>query len=170
MVNSRFVGNRCDSSGPDLGGAALRVLDQSGDLPVYIVGSTFSGGICSNGGALSSIGVSWIILNSVFANNQAIGSGANPAKSGTPGGGSGGAIYTDGNLYTVSIAGSSITGNHANEGGGAIFFVSNDRTGTLTLDHSQLSGNPNAGFQTAGLPGIFFLGARPPTVTSTSIS
>src|SRR4051812_9075504 len=36
-VNSRFVNNRCDTNGPDLGGAALRVLDQSGDKPVYVV-------------------------------------------------------------------------------------------------------------------------------------
>jgi hypothetical protein len=111
VVNSRFIANRCDSTGPDLGGAALRVLDQSGGLPVYIVNSTFGGtasegGICSNGGALSSIGVSWVILNSVFSNNQAIGEGANPAMAGTPGGGSGGAIYTDGNTYTVTITGS----------------------------------------------------------------
>ena len=58
------------------------------------------GGVCSNGGALSSIGVSWTVLNSVFTGNQAIGDGANPASAGTPGGGSGGAIYTDGDDYT----------------------------------------------------------------------
>jgi hypothetical protein len=67
------------------------------------VNSTFGrasgqGGTCSNGGALSSIGVSWVVLNSVLSYNNAIGNGANPAESGTPGGGSGGAIYTDGDL------------------------------------------------------------------------
>jgi hypothetical protein len=170
VVNSRFVNNRCDASGPDLGGAAVRALSQSGDQPVYIVGSTFTGGSCSNGAALSSIGVSWVVLNSVFSGNQATGRGANPAAAGSPGGGSGGAIYTDGNRYTVSVAGSVITGNHANAGGGAIFFVSNDRTGTLAIDHSQLTKNPNDGFQTAGLPGIFFLGAAPPKITSSTLS
>jgi hypothetical protein len=175
VINSTFLRNHCEASGPDIGGAALRVLSQSGGRPVYIVGSTFGGapgqgGVCSNGGALSSIGVSWVVLNSVFSNNQAIGHGANPAQAGTPGGGSGGAIYTDGNRYTVTITGTQITDNHANAGGGAIFFVSNDRTGTLALDHSGLHHNPNDGFQTAGLPGIFFLGARPPTVTSTTIN
>jgi hypothetical protein len=175
VVDSRFIRNRCDSTGPDLGGAALRVLSQSNGLPVYIVGSTFGGGpglggVCSNGGALSSIGVSWVILNSVLSNNSAVGNGANPAAAGTPGGGSGGAIYTDGNTYTVTVSGTTITRNHANAGGGAIFFVSNDRTGTLTIDHSKLTGNPNDGFQTAGLPGIFFLGAKPPTITASTIS
>src|SRR5512139_2005565 len=59
VVGSRFVRNRCDTSGPDLGGAAIRVLDQWKDRPVHVVGSTFGGGpglggVCSNGGALSS--------------------------------------------------------------------------------------------------------------------
>ncbi|HEY4829452.1 MAG TPA: hypothetical protein VIH85_21995, partial [Solirubrobacteraceae bacterium] len=52
----------------------------------------------------------------------------------------------------------------ANAGGGAIFFVSDDRTGTMSIVDSTLTNNPNAGFHTAGLPGIFFLGARPPTI------
>jgi hypothetical protein len=158
VVNSRFNGNRCDPIGPDLGGAAIRVLSQSRNQPVYIVNSTFTGGRCSNGGALSSIGVSWTVLNSVFTGNKAVGRGANPAKSGTPGGGSGGAMYADGNNFTVNIKGSVIRDNHANEGGGAIFFVSNDRTGTLTISRSTLKSNRSDGFETE--PGIFFLGAK----------
>ncbi|MEU8228063.1 hypothetical protein AB0C12_00515 [Actinoplanes sp. NPDC048967] len=158
VVNSRFTANRCDGTGQDLGGAAIRVLSQS--QPVYVVHSTFTGGRCSNGGALSSIGVSWTVLNSVFAGNKAIGRGANPARGGTPGGGSGGAIYTDGNAFAVTIRDTVIRDNHANEGGGAVFFVSNDRTGTLTLTGSALRGNRSAGFETSGQPGIFFLGAK----------
>ncbi len=170
IVNSQFLRNRCDPTGPDVGGAALRVLSQFNGQPVYVVGSTFSGGACSNGGALSSIGVSWVIFNSVFSGNQAIGRGANPAQSGTPGGGSGGALYTDGNTYTVSIAGTLIADNHANAGGGAIEYVSNDRTGTLAIGHSTLRHNVNDGFHTAGLPGIFFLGARPPAIRNSNLS
>ena len=158
VVNSRFTGNRCDGTGPDLGGAAIRVLSQSRNRPVYVVHSTFTGGRCSNGGALSSIGVSWTVLNSVFTGNRAIGRGANPAKGGTPGGGSGGAIYTDGNAFTVTVRGSVLRDNHANEGGGAIFFVSNDRTGSLAVAGSTLKANPSDGFETR--PGIFFLGAE----------
>ncbi|WP_248960606.1 hypothetical protein [Sphaerisporangium perillae] len=173
VVNSRFVRNRCDPTGPDVGGAAIRVLDQSRDLPVYVVGSTFGGapglgGACSNGGALSGIGVSWVVLNSVMTHNKAIGRGANPARGRTPGGGSGGAIYTDGNRFTVRVAGSVIENNHAREGGGAVFFVSNDRTGTLRIEHSTLRRNVSAGFETRGYPGIFFLGAgRPQVIAST---
>ena len=54
VVDSIFTNNICDSTGPDLGGAALRVLSQFNDLPVIIATSTFSGGTCSNGSALTN--------------------------------------------------------------------------------------------------------------------
>ena len=157
IVGSTFAGNRCDRTGPDVGGAAVRVLDQHRDRPVVVRRSTFTGGRCSNGSALSSIGVSWRITGSTFTDNRAIGRGANPARPGTPGGGSGGAIYLDGNDIHLTVEDSTITGNRAREGGGAVFFVSNDRTGTMTIRGSRLTDNPSAGFET--LPGIFFLGA-----------
>jgi hypothetical protein len=146
----------------DLGGAAVRALSQYRGRPVYVVHSTFHGGVCSNGGALSSIGVSWVVLNSVMTHNRAIGWGANPAGPGTPGGGSGGAIYTDGDRYALRIEGTVISDNHAREGGGALFFVSDNLTGTLHIEHSKLHHNPNAGFHTAGYPGIYFLGKGHP--------
>jgi hypothetical protein len=170
VIDARFAGNRCDATGPDLGGAAIRALSQYASQPVEVSGSTFTGGVCSNGGALSSIGVSWVITGSTFTGNRAIGDGANPAQAGTPGGGSGGAIYTDGDDYTVTVDGSVITGNSAREGGGALFFVSDNKTGTLTIEHSKLRDNPNSGFQTAGYPGIFFLGQGHPVVLSSSLS
>ena len=79
IVDTTFVDNRCDKTGPDLGGAAVRALSQHHGRPVYVVGSTFTGGRCSNGSALSSIGVSWAVYNSTFTDNRAIGRGANPA-------------------------------------------------------------------------------------------
>ncbi|MFN8123065.1 MAG: hypothetical protein U0237_11620 [Thermoleophilia bacterium] len=165
ISGSTFAGNRCDRNGPDLGGAAVRVLDMYRDLPVRVTASTFTGGRCANGGALSSIGVSWDIRDSVFRGNRATGRGANPARAGTPGGGSGGAIYLDGNRFTLRLRGTVIQDNVAPEGGGAIFFVSNDRTGTATIEGSTLERNPSLGFETPGFPGIFFLGARPPVLT-----
>jgi polymorphic membrane protein len=170
VIHSTFLGNRCDRTGPDLGGAAIRALDQYRHRPVYVSRSTFRGGVCSNGGALSSIGVSWTVLNSVMTNNRAVGRGANPARKGTPGGGSGGAIYNDGDTYTLRVEGTVITDNHANEGGGAIFFVSNDRTGTLRITDSRLHHNPNDGFHTSGFPGIFFLGHGRPIVVNSTIN
>ena len=164
-MRSRFTRNRCDASGPDLGGAAVRALSQHRGRPVHVTRSRFTGGVCSNGAALSSIGVSWSIFNSVFRGNRAIGSGANPARGGTPGGGSGGALYADGNDFRVLLAGTRMTGNHAREGGGAVFFVSNDRSGVLELRSSTLRDNPSDGFETD--PGIFFLGREQTVVDST---
>jgi polymorphic membrane protein len=156
IVRSKFAGNRCDPTGPDLGGGAVRALSQHDDQPVTVVRSTFTDGVCSNGAALSSIGVSWSIYNSVFTDNRAIGRGANPARPHTPGGGSGGAVYADGNDFRVLLAGTRMTRNHAREGGGAVFFVSNDRSGVLKIRSSTLRENPSDGFETD--PGIFFLG------------
>ncbi len=164
IAGSTFVRNRCDRTGPDLGGAAVRVLDQFRDRPVPVSDSTFRRGRCSNGSALSSIGVSWRIAGSTFVGNRALGRGANPARPGTPGGGSGGAIYLDGNRFALALVRTTIRGNVAREGGGAVFFVSNDRTGTMRIERSRLIDNPSRGFETEGLPGIFFLGARRPTV------
>jgi hypothetical protein len=180
IVNSRFFHNVCDETGPDVGGAAVRALSQftpdgaDEPLPIYVVGSTFGGdddlgNACSNGAGLSSIGVSWTVLNSVFTNNDAIGVGANPAELGTPGGGNGGAIYNDGNTFTLRVCGSILEGNHANEGGGAIFFVSNNRTGSLVIEDSTLRDNPSDGFETDGYPGIFVLADGDPMVTGSTL-
>jgi hypothetical protein len=159
IVDSHFVGNRCERHGPDLGGAAVRALSQYHGRPVYVVHSTFRGGRCSNGSGLSSIGVSWTVLNSVFTGNRAVGHGANPQRPRTQGGGSGGAIYTDGNDHQVRIGGTLMRHNHANEGGGAVFFVSNDRTGRLHVHWSTLKRNVSERFETR--PGIFYLGHGP---------
>lgn len=146
VINSRFFRNRCASTGPDVGGAAIRVFDQFEDRPVYVVNSTFGGApelgnACANGGGISSIGVSWSIFNSHFSHNQAIGNGGNPAQDGTPGGGSGGAIYNDGNTMTLSVCGTTITDNEAPQHGSAIFFVSNDHSGDIVIDQSTITNN-----------------------------
>ena len=153
IVNSVFIDNRCERDGPDIGGAAVRVLSQYRDLPVYVVNGRFTGNACSNGAALSSIGVSWTVLNCRFTGNRAIGFGANPAGPGTPGGGSGGAIYNDGDRMTLSIGGSVFTDNHANEGGGAIFFVSDDRTGRWRSGTARSSTTPTTGSTRPAFPG-----------------
>ncbi len=41
-------------------------------------------------------------------------------------GGNGGAIYNDGNEIVLDITSSLLEDNHANEGGSAVFFVSNN--------------------------------------------
>jgi hypothetical protein len=153
VINSVFTGDRCYPTGPDLGGGAVRATGMDMSVPVYIVNDTFTGNSCSNGAALSGLFANFAVYNSTFTGNKAIGSGANPAKAGSAGGGSGGAIYTDGTGYNLSVSGSVMKGNTANEGGGAIFYVVNSGGGTLTISNSTLSGNTSGAFQNA--PGIF---------------
>lgn len=153
VVNSTFLGNSCYASGPDLGGGAIRAVGMYLASPVYITDDTFNGNSCSNGGALSGLFANFDVINSLLTGNKAIGWGANPAKAGTPGGGSGGAIYTDGAQYNLSVTGTVMRDNTAREGGGGIFFVVNSGGGTLRIESSTLQDNPSGEFQNA--PGIF---------------
>jgi hypothetical protein len=157
IVNCTFQRNVCAQSGPDVGGGAVRVFSQYDNQPVFVVDSVFGGAegdgnIGASGGALSSIGVSWVVLRSSFSYNRAVGTGASSGN-----GGNGGAIYNDGNDFTLRVIDSTIEHNHANEGGGAIFFVSNNLTGDLYISGSTLRDNPSDGFETDGYPGIFVL-------------
>jgi hypothetical protein len=194
VVKSAFIRNTCAANGPDLGGGAIRVLAQHSATPnsldasqaarnqdpVYIVQSTFGGASgqgnkCSNGGAISGLRTPITVLNSLITYNNAIGCCSNPANAGTPGGGSGGAIYTDGTSYDLNIGGSDIENNSAKAGGSAIFYVSNDRTGHLKIDRSVSKNNTYAPsgqpsdphFQ--NYPGIFYLGNGAPTFTNSTI-
>jgi hypothetical protein len=156
-VNSRFFNNVCADEGQDVGGGAIRVFSQYEGLPVYVVNSTFGGAdgfgnVCSNGGGISSIGVSWTIINSLFTHNRAVGRGGNPAQAGTPGGGSGGAIYNDGNTMTLSLCGTRIEENTVTTHGQAIFFVTNDHSGDIVIRDSVIRNNHGGSWY--ALPGI----------------
>ena len=172
-VNCRFFNNVCSDTGPDVGGAAVRVFSQYEGLPVYIVNCAFGGAqgygnVGSNGGAISSIGVSWTIINSLFSYNRAIGYGANPADPGTPGGGSGGAIYNDGNTMTLTVLGTQIEYNEVNEHGSAIFFVSNDHTGNIVIEDSVITNNVGGSWYPA-YDGISMHSDTPISVTDSII-
>jgi len=128
----------------DLAGGALYAFQLT--APAYIVNSTFTGNSGTNGGAIGGLFISYTIINSVFSGNSATGHGENPAATGTTGGGLGGAIYNDGNSYTLSICGTDFEQNTANElGSGSIFMVANDLNGTLAIDQSTFVGDSNNG-------------------------
>ncbi len=160
LVNTRFFNNVCAEEGADVGGGAVRAFSQSDALPVYVVNSTFGGeeelgNRCSNGGGISSIGVNWTIINSLFTNNVATGNGGNPAEGGTPGGGSGGAIYNDGGTLDLRLCGTRIEQNTVNMYGAAIFFISNSHDGDLTIESSIIRDNEAlSGSTWQILPGI----------------
>ncbi|HEY0191482.1 MAG TPA: hypothetical protein VGC42_10205 [Kofleriaceae bacterium] len=175
VLNSRFFHNVCDELASDIGGGAIRVLDfpttDSLSRPVYIVNSTFGGAAGygnhgANGGALSSIGTTYTVINSLFTDNQATGHGANSGQ-----GGNGGAIYNDGNTYKLSLCGDHLTANHANEGGSAVFYVSNNKTGSFAIDRSVIQANPKGTFETSGFPGLYVLSkdSDKPVVTASTI-
>ena len=175
VVNSRFFNNVCDELGSDVGGGAIRKLDYliapgAGPArPTWVVNSTFGGedgfgNSCANGGALSSIGVSWNVVNSWFGFNTAVGHGANSGQ-----GGNGGAIYNDGNEIVLNITSTLIENNVANEGGSAVFFVSNDRSGTITIRDSLVRNNPRGTFETPDLPGFYVLASQPAIVIDSQI-
>jgi hypothetical protein len=107
-------------------------------------GQTYEGG---GGGAIFDRGGRLKVIDSRFIGNR-----------------------TDGDLHTVTIAGTVIASNQAKEGGGAVFFVSNDKTGTLRIEDSTLRHNLSSGFGTPGYPGIFFPGAGQPVVVSSTLS
>jgi hypothetical protein len=175
VVNCRFFNNVCDDLGSDVGGGAIRKLDYliapgAGPArPVWVVNSTFGGkegygNSCANGGALSSIGVSWNIINTWLSDNTAVGHGANDGE-----GGNGGAIYNDGNEIVLNITSSLIENNTANEGGSAVFFVSNDRSGSITITDSITRSNPRGTFETPDLPGFYVLAKEPAQVVNSQI-
>lgn len=172
-VNCRFFNNTCDSLGPDVGGAAIRVFSQYNNLPVYIVNCTFGGkpgygNFGSNGGGISSIGVSWTIINCLFSYNRAIGNGGNPAQAGTIGGGSGGAIYNDGNTMTLTILGTLIENNYVNAFGSAIFFVTDDHSGNIRIDSSIIHKNTGGSWYPV-YPGISMFSDTKCVVTNSTI-
>jgi hypothetical protein len=175
VVNCRFFNNVCDDLGSDVGGGAIRKLDYlvapgaGPNRPVWIVNSTFGGkegfgNSCANGGALSSIGVSWNILNTLLSDSTAVGHGANSGQ-----GGNGGAIYNDGNEIVLNLTSSLIENNMANEGGSAVFFVSNDKTGSITITDSITRNNPRGTFETPDLPGFYVIAKAPATVVNSQI-
>ena len=175
VVNSRFFNNVCADLGSDLGGGAIRKLDYliapglGPSRPVWIVKSTFGGkaglgNACANGGALSSIGVSWNIINSLLSFNTAVGHGASSGQ-----GGNGGAIYNDGNEIVQNVTSSLIEDNKANEGGSAVFFVSNNMTGSITIKDSMTRNNPRGTFETPNLFGFYVIAKQPAQIINSQI-
>jgi hypothetical protein len=95
--------------------------------------------------------------NAVFinplANPQDGPPAGNPADAGTIGGGSGGAIYNDGNTMTLKILGTLIEKNKVNAYGSAVFFVTNDHTGDIRIDNSVIRNNTGGSWYPS-YPGI----------------
>ncbi len=107
---------------------------------------------------------SWTIINTLLSDNTAVGHGANSGN-----GSNGGAIYNDGNEIVLNVTSSLIEDNTANEGGSAIFFVSNNKTGSITIKDSLTQHNPRGTFETPNLPGFYVIAKTSAQVINSQI-
>lgn len=152
VINSIFTNNEAATSGPDVGGGAIRMLGSKHGA--IIVGSTFTNNRASNGAAVGCLFSELDVYNSLFDGNTATGHDANnnePAKCSvmnngqneTGSGGNGGALYSDGNDVNVILCGDKVVNNAAgtNAFGGGLFFTSNNYGGTLTIADTNMTGN-----------------------------
>lgn len=118
VINSVFENNDGTAGNQEGGGGAIFVHASS----LTVRDSTFSGNRGINGGAINNVLSELTVTNSTFTNNDA-------SPGGSVGGGYGGAIYTDGaSEYTndavggtITISGSTFSGNKGAGQGGALF-------------------------------------------------
>ncbi len=151
IIDCVFENNQAALLGPDTGGGALYLLGTAS--PAYIVQSTFLNNTASNAGAIGMLWAGAFIFNSLFEGNSAVGTGANNndatmctcmnnGQNQTGSGGNGGAIYKDGgDGMNLTICGSQIRGNSANEFGAAVFLTADGSHAQLILDDDVISDN-----------------------------
>jgi len=161
VLNSTFTNNRCITVHSDAGGGAIRIVGMT--KAAMIKNSTFTGNKCANGGAISSLGASMTISGSTLTSNTATGTGASSGK-----GGNGGGVYFDGGSNNVTITSSTIRSNKCGAGGSGVFYVSNNRGGTLAIRYSTVKSNTGEKFWTGSRHDLFYLGKKL-EVTSSSI-
>jgi predicted outer membrane repeat protein len=162
VVNSTFTSNRCIKAHSDAGGGAIRVVGMQ--KAASIKGSTFTGNHCANGGAISALGAGLILSGDTITSNRATGTGASSGK-----GGNGGGVYFDGTKQKVTITNSVIRLNKVTAGGSGVFYVSNTRTGTLTITGSTITANTGETFWTGSHHDLFYLG-KTLTITSSTVA
>jgi parallel beta-helix repeat protein len=161
VVDCLFLDNRAPSPGQDVAGGAIYAF---GGGETVVVGSTFTGNSASNGGAIGSLNGDLTIVNSAFTSNSATGSGGNPGQ-----GGCGGAIYLDGGHEKTSLCGVRIAGNRAGAIGGGVFRVSNDSTGSFTMNATAVDSNQVTPTGSGNAGGLYLQGLRL-TVTNSAIT
>ena len=159
VIDCQFTGNQCASTGQDVAGGAVT---SQGVGNTVIVESTFQNNSGSNGGGVGNLGNGLTVANCTFDGNAATGTMGNPGN-----GGNGGAIVFDGAMTTMSICGSTFTGNKAGAQGGALFRVAYSGEPT-NIDQCTFDGN--ASDPTVGLAGAIYLEDTTITMTATTIS
>ena len=152
VIDSIFENNQAALLGPDTGGGALYLFGTG--APSYIVNSSFLNNTASNAGGVGMLWAGAFIFNSLFEGNSAVGTGANNNNAADctcdngnndnqiGSGGNGGAIYKDGgDAVNLTICGTEIKGNTANEFGPAVFLTADGSAAELIIDDSVITGN-----------------------------
>jgi hypothetical protein len=160
VINSSFLNNQGPITGQDVAGGAIYSI---GGGATTIVGSTFIGNSCSNGGAVGNLGADLVMTNSSVEQNAATGNNGNPGN-----GGNGGGIAVDG-AVSIELCGVSVRNNTGNVFGGGIFRVGPNGDEPTNIDRSVFDGNsiPDQGI---GLGGGVYLQSTIITMTNTSIT
>jgi hypothetical protein len=161
VIDCTFIDNHAPSPGQDIAGGAIYGF---GGGDIVISGSTFTGNSASNGGAVGSLNGDVTLINSVFTNNAATGTKGNPGS-----GGCGGAIYMDGADELTSLCGVKITKNQAGAIGGGFFRVSNDLSGTFSMERTTVDSNSVTPTDSGNAGGLYLQGLAM-TVKETTIS
>ncbi len=160
VIDCTFTDNHAPATGQDLAGGAIYAF---GGGETVISGSSFTGNSASDGGAVGSLNGDLLVVDSIFTGNQATGTGGNPGN-----GGCGGALYQDGGKEATALCGVTLRGSTAGQIGGAVFRVSNDGTGTFTMERSAVDGS--AVTASGGNAGGLYLQGLSLAITASTIS
>jgi hypothetical protein len=153
VIDCIFEGNQAALLGPDTGGGAIYLYGSGKNLS-FIVNSTFQNNVASNAGAVGMLWAGASIFNSLFEGNMAVGTGANSVdatkctcsnygnNNQVGSGGNGGALYKDGaDGANLTICGTQIRENSANEFGAAVFLTADGSPAQLVIDDSLITNN-----------------------------
>jgi hypothetical protein len=159
VINCTFTNNQCATTGEDVSGGAI---NGQGVGTLIVEGSTFTGNVGSNGGAIGTQDENVTVVNSTFVGNSATGTGGNPGN-----GGDGGAMSYDGAMVSWTMCGDTFSKNKGSASGGAIFRVAyNDEA--VNIDRCVFDGNSVD--PTTGNAGGLYLEYATITMTGTTIS
>jgi hypothetical protein len=159
VIDCTFTNNQCATSGQDVSGGAI---NGQGVGTLIVTGSTFTGNVGSNGGAIGTQDENVTVVNSTFVDNSATGTGGNPGN-----GGDGGAMSYDGAMVSWTMCGDTFSKNKGIASGGAIFRVAyNDEA--VNVDRCVFDGNSVDPM--TGNAGGLYLEYATITMTNTTIS
>jgi len=149
VIDCDFTNCKTTSTGPDIGGGAIRATGQTW---LQVSGCTFTDCDGSNGGAICTIGCRITLVDCAFSGCNAFGSGGGADQGPAGQGGIGGAVYVDGvhqnnaSNPRLDVSGCVFSGNAAGDHAGGLFVYAYAGTGSQILfDACTFNGNTVTG-------------------------